>query len=172
MNTGASCKTGVRLNQQSQVITDDFVESLTEISSFFMPQDFTVVPVEYVNDVRKSVTLESNVLLAEIASQQILECGANLSVRLTGTILEGFAKPLAFSFFLSHTYRDAKIFKGRNHLQTFTLSEFLRLEYPPIQLLLTDTLFSLNFIRFGMDDATPSTIFNGGGCLLFAEPES
>ena len=166
MNTGASCNTGVRVHQHSQVITDDFVESLTEISSFFMPQEFTVIPVEYVNDFRKSVSLESNVMLAEIATQQIMEYGANLSVRLTGTILEGFSKPLAFTFLLSHTLRDAKIFKGRNHLQTFALSEFLRLEYPPLQLVLTDTLFSLHF---SSDKTEQKPIVNGGGCLLFDE---
>lgn len=172
MDTEATCETGVIVNQQSQVITDDLVESLTEISTFFIPQEFIVAPVEYVNDVRKSVALESNVLLAEIATQQILECGANLSVRLTGTILEGFATPLAFSFFLSHSYKDAKIFKGRNQLQTFMLSEFLRLEYPPIQLILTDSLFSLHFLNFSLDEMKPDSIVNGGGCLLFAETES
>lgn len=169
MNTESICETGIYANQQSQVITDDFVESLVEIGSFFMPEGVVAVPVEYVNDARKAVPLKSNVLLAEITTQQILECGNNYLIKLSGIIQEGFAQPLAFSFLLSHTFPEAKIFKGRNNLQTFALSEFLRLEYPPIQLILTDTLFSLNFIDFKYDEAEPQPIVNGSGCLLFGE---
>ncbi len=33
-------------------------------------------------------------LLAEIATQQILECGNRLTIRLAGSIIEGFSKPL------------------------------------------------------------------------------
>ncbi len=172
LNTESTWEPGAYASQQSQVITDDFVESLLEIGSFFQPQGVVASPVEYVNDIRKAVPLETNVLLAEIGTQQILECGENLSIKLSGTILEGFAKPLEFSFFLSHTYGDAKVFRGRNNLQTFELSEYLRLEYPPIQLILTDTLFSLNFIDFKNDDIAPQSIFNGGGCLVFGETES
>lgn len=172
MNTESTRENGVFANQQSQVITDDFVESLLEISSFFMPQGVVAAPVEYVNDIRKAAPLETNVLLAEIATQQILECGNNLSIKLAGTIIEGFAKPLVFGFFISHTYPEAKVFRGRNNLQTFELSEFLRLEYPPIQLILTDTLFSLTFIDFKHDDIAPQSIFNGSGCLVFGETES
>lgn len=172
MDTESTWETGITANQQSQVITDDFVESLTEIGSFFMPKGVVAAPVEYVNDLRKAVLLESSTLLAEISSQQIFECGNKLSIRLVGTIVEGFAKPLEFSFFLSHTYPAAKVFKGRNYLQTFELSEFLRLEYPPIQLVLTDTLFSLHFLDFEKNEVEPQTLFNGGGCLLFGEIES
>ena len=172
MNTESTCEAETALGQQSQVITDDLVESLLEISSFFMPQGVVVAPVEYVNDVRKSVQLDSHILLAEIASQQILESGSNLSIKLSGTILEGFKKPMPFSFFISHTYKDAKIFRGRNNLQTFELSEYLRLEYPPILLTLTDTLFSLNFIDFKHDEVAPQSIYNGSGCLIFGESES
>ena len=172
MNTKSTSETDAYAPQQSQVITDDFVESLLEIGSFFMPQGVVVAPVEYVNDVRKAAALESNVLLAEIASQQILECGNRLSIKLSGTILEGFSNPLEFSFFISHTYKEAKVFRGCNNLQTFELSEYLRLEYPPIQLILTDTLFSLNFIDFKHDELAPQSIFNGGGCLIFGEQES
>ena len=172
LKTESTSEAGLYTNQQSQVITDDFVESLLEIGTFFMPQGVVVAPVEYVNDVRKAAALESNVLLAEIASQQILECGNRLSIKLSGSILEGFPHPLEFSFFISHTYQEAKIFKGCNNLQSFELSEYLRLEYPPIQLILTDTLFSLNFIDFMHDELAPQSIFNGGGCLLFGEQES
>ena len=172
MNTESSCGLGGFVSQQSQVITDDFVESLLEIGSFFMPQGVVVSAVEYVNDVRKATPLTTNVLLAEIASQEILECGDSFSIKLSGTIIEGFVKPLEFSFFLSHKYEDAKIFRGRNHLQIFELKEYLRLEYPPTQLILTDTLFSLNFIDFKNDDIAPQSIFNGAGCLVFGETES
>lgn len=172
LNTQSTCENGVFAQQQSQVITDDFVESLLEISSFFMPQGIVTAPVEYVNDVRKAAPLDTNVLLVEIASQQILECGNNLSIKLAGTIREGFAKPLEFGFFISHTYAEAKIFQGCNNLQTFELSEFLRLEYPPIQLILTDTLFSLTFVDFKHDDIAPQSIFNGSGCLVFGETEN
>jgi len=172
LNTESTYEAEVYANQQSQIITDDFVESLLEIGSFFMPQGVVAAPVEYINDVRKAVPLETNILLTEIASQQILECGESLSIKLSGTIIEGFAKPLEFSFFISHTYKDAKVFRGRNNLQTFELAEYLRLEYPPIQLILTDTLFSLNFIDFKNDDIAPQSIFNGGGCLVFGETES
>jgi hypothetical protein len=172
LNTESTCENGVCVNQQSQVITDDFVESLLEISSFFMPQGVVAAPTEYVNDARRAAPLDTNVLLAEIATQQILEYGNNLSIKLVGTIIEGFAKPLEFGFFISHTYLEAKVFRGQNTLQTFELSEFLRLEYPPIQLVLTDTLFSLTFIDFKHDDIAPQSIFNGSGCLVFGEKES
>ncbi len=172
MKAGAVCNDGVCISQHSQIITDDLVESLMEMSSFFMPQGVMVAPVEYVNDMRKALSLKKNVLLAEIASQQILECGRNLSVKLSGSLLEGFARPLDFTFYFSHTYKEAEIFQGRNNLQTFELSEYLRLEYPPIQLFLTDTLFSLNFINFRYDEAAPESIVNGSGCLLFSEPVS
>lgn len=172
MNTKSICENGVFANQQSQVITDDLVESLLEISSFFMPQGVVTAPVEYVNDVRKAAPLETNIVLAEITTQQILECGNKLSIKLAGTIVEGFAKPLEFSFLIAHTYTEAKVFRGRNNLQIFELSEFLRLEYPPIQLILTDTLFSLTFIDFKHDDIAPKSIFNGSGYLVFGETES
>lgn len=172
MNTESTCEGGILLHRQSQVITDDFVESLVEIGSFFMPGGLVAAPVESVNDIRKAVPLESNVLLAEIATQQILECGQNMTIRLAGSIIEGFAKPLDFNFFLSHTFQDARVFKGRNNFQTFELSEFLRLEYPPIQLILTDTLFSLYFLDFRENESEPKSMFNGGGCLLFGESES
>lgn len=172
MNTESTCESGIFPHRQSQVITDDFVESLLEIGSFFMPNGLVAAPFEYANDIRKAVPLESNVLLAEIATQQILECGKNLTVRLAGSIIEGFAKPLDFNFVFSHTFPDAKIFKGRNNLQTFELSEFLRLEYPPIQLILTNTLFSLYFVDFRADENEPKQIMNGSGCLLFGEKYS
>lgn len=172
LNTESTSELGIYANQQPQVITDDFVESLLEIGSFFMPQGVVATPVEYVNDVRKAMPLETHVILAEIASQQILECNNNLSITISGTILEGFVKPIKFSFFLSHTYQEARVFRGRNNLQTFELSEYLRLEYPPIELVLTDTLFSLSFIDFKYDEIAPQSIFNGGGCLLFGEIES
>lgn len=172
MTTESTCEGGVFPNRQSQVITDDFIESLLDIGSFFMPSGLVAAPVEAVNDIRKAVSLESNVLLAEIATQQILECGNKLTIRLAGSIIEGFAKPLDFNFFISHTFPDAKIFKGRNNLQTFELSEFLRLEYPPIQLILTDTLFSLYFLDFRGDENEPKSTFNGSGCLFFGEVDS
>lgn len=153
---------------QSQLITDDLVESLTEISSFFMPKGLVVAPVEYVDDNRRSISLQGNVLLAEIASQQIFECQDRLSIRLSGFIIEGFERPREFSFYLSHSYMDAKVFRGRDTLQTFELSEFLRLEYPPIPLVLTDTLFSLHFLDFSSSE-DPRAVFNGGGCLLLGE---
>ena len=79
---------------------------------------------------------------------------------------------LTIFLFSSVSYAEAKVFPGRNNLQTFELSEYLRLEYPPIQLVLTDTLFSLTFIDFKHDDIAPQSIFNGSGCLVFGERES
>jgi hypothetical protein len=153
---------------QSQLITDDLVESLTEIGSFFMPKGMVVAPIDYVNDNRRSLALQGSELLVEISSQQIFECQDRLSIRLSGAIIEGFERPREFSFFLSHSYVDAKVFRGRDTLQTFELSEFLRLKYPPIPLVLTDTLFSLHFLDFSNGDE-PNAIFNGGGCLLLGE---
>jgi hypothetical protein len=153
---------------QSQSINDDLVESLTEISSFFMPQGVVAVPVEYVDDFRKSLVLESNIVLAEIMTQQIFECNDKLSIRLSGIVIEGFSNPRKFSFLLSHNNLRAKIFQGRDHMQTFRLSEFLRLEYPEIPLLLSDTIFGLNFLDFSTDDE-PVSSFNGSGCLLIGE---
>jgi len=171
LNIESTCGPGTFACQQPQVVTDDFVESLLEIGTFFMPQGVVVSAVEYVNDVRKAVPLETNVLLTEIASQQIIECGNKVSITLSGRIIEGFAKPLKFVFFLSHKYADAKIFRGRNNIQIFELKEYLRLEYPTTKLILTDTLFSLNFIDFKNDDIAPQSVFNGGGCLVFGETE-
>ena len=159
---------GVITGRQSQLITDDLVESLTEISSFFMPQGVVAAPVDYVNDSRKSFPLNSNILLVEICTQQIFECANRLSIRLSGVIIEGFARPREFSFFLSHSNPRAKVFVGRDNLQTFELSEFLRLEYPEIPLVLTDSIFSLHFLDFSTS-GEPVTVFNGGGCLLFGE---
>lgn len=153
---------------QSQMINDDLVESLTEICSFLMPQGVVAVPVEYVDDYRKSLVLESNIILAEIMTQQIFECNERLSIRLSGLIIEGFANPRKFSFLLSHSNLRAKIFLGRDHMQTFGLSEFLRLEYPEIPLVLSDTIFGLNFLDFSTDDE-PVSSFNGSGCLLIGE---
>lgn len=84
---------------QPQLITDDFVESLTEIGSFFMPPGIIVTPVAYVNDWPAVMALQSNILLAEIYSQQILECEDRLSISLRGVIVEGFKKPRDFMFF-------------------------------------------------------------------------
>ena len=134
MNTKSICENGVFANQQSQVITDDLVESLLEISSFFMPQGVVTAPVEYVNDVRKAAPLETNIVLAEIATQQILECGNKLSIKLAGTILEGFAKPLEFGFFISHTYTEAKVFRGRNIYRHFSSASFCALNTRPSNL--------------------------------------
>ncbi len=153
---------------QAQLITDDLVEGLTEIGSFFMPGGVVPTPVDYVDDSRNSQPLQGNVLLVEVASQQILECEERLSIRLSGAIIEGFTKPREFSFFLSHSYAGAKIFRGRDNLQTFELSEFLRLEYPEIPLVLTDTLFSLQFLDFS-GGVEPTASFNGGGCLILGE---
>lgn len=153
---------------QSQLISDDFVEALTEIASFFMPDGMVALPVDYVDDIRTSRPLQENVLLAEIATQQIIECENRLSIRLNGIIIEGFKKPREFSFFLSHGYRLAEVFTGRDNLQTFELSEFLRLEYPRIPLVLSDIVFGLKFFDFRADDDPPA-IFNGGGCLLIGE---
>jgi hypothetical protein len=153
---------------QSQLINDDFVDSLAEISSFFMPQGVVAVPVEYVNDYRKSLVLESNIVLAEIMDQQIFECNDRLSIRLSGKIIEGFTKPRKFSFLLSHSNLRAKVFTERDHIQTFRLSEFLRLEYSDIPLIVTDTIFGLNFLDFNKDDE-PASLTNGSGCLLFGE---
>ena len=168
MNIGSTFDSGVTAGMQSQLITDDLVESLTEIGSFFMPQGVVAAPVEYVDDSRNSLALQGNVLLVEICTQQIFECENRLSIRLSGLIIEGFATPREFSFFLSHSYLQAKVFPGRDNLQTFELSEFLRLEYPEIPLVLTDTLFSLHFLNFSTSDE-PTTLFNGGGCLLLGE---
>ncbi len=153
---------------QAQLINDDFVESLTEICSFLMPQGVVAVPVEYVDDYRKSLVLESNIVLAEIMTQQIFECNDKLSIRLSGVFVEGFTHPRTFSFLLSHSNLRAKIFPGRDHMQTFGLSEFLRLEYPEIPLILSDTIFDLNFLDFSRDDE-PVSSFNGSGCLLIGE---
>jgi len=168
LNIGSIFDSAVRTGVQSQLISDDFVEALTEIGSFFMPSGVVATPVEYVDDSRSSLPLHGNVLLAEISTQQILECGDRLSIRLSGMIIEGFRKPREFSFFLSHSYQQARVFSGRDTLQTFELSEFLRLEYPEIPLVLTDTLFSLNFLDFNQD-SEPSVFYNGGGCLLLGE---
>ena len=165
MNIGSTYDPGITMGQQSQLITDDLVESLTEISSFFMPKGVVAAPVDYVDDYRKSLALDSNVVLVEIVTQQIFECKSRLSIRLSGMIIEGFANPREFSFFLSHSYPRAKIFPGRDHLQTFELSEFLRLEYPEIPLVLTDSIFSLHFLDLSVADE-PSSLFNGGGCLI------
>ncbi len=156
---------------QSQLITDDLVESLTEIGSFFMPQGVVAAPVEYVDDSRRSLALQGNVLLAEICTQQVFECQDRLSVHLSGFIIEGFSRPREFNFFLSHSHLQAKVFRGRDTLQTFHLSEFLRLEYPDIPLVLTDTLFSLHFLDLS-DGGEPVVTFNGGGCLSLGEESS
>jgi len=112
-----SCRESDILNDysgyQSQAITDNFVESLTEIGSFFLPQGVAVAPVGYANDVRKTVPLESNILFTEIAIQQIIECGNKHPIRLDREIAEGFCKPPECSFSLPHTCLEAKIFKGR-----------------------------------------------------------
>ena len=133
-----------------------------------MPQGIVATPVDYVNDCKKCAKLQGNVLLAEISSQQILECDNLLSIRLSGQILEGFARPREFSFFISHSNLRARVFSGRDNLQIFELSEFLRLEYPEIPLVLTNSLFSLNFLDFTGDDE-PKTLINGGGCFLLGE---
>ena len=130
-----------------------------------MPRGVVAVPVNYVDDSRTSLALHGNVLLAEIATQQIFGCENRLSMRLSGMILEGFKNPLEFTFFISHSYPRAKVFAGRDNLQTFELSEFLRLEYPDIPLVLTSTVFSLNFLDFSIND-DPEALINGGGCLL------
>ncbi len=168
MNLESPFDSAVRKDMQSQQISDDFIEALTEIASFYMPDGMVVLPVDYVDDVRTSKPLQGNILLAEIATQQIFECENRLSIRLNGVIVEGYKKPRKFSFFLSHSYRSAKVFTGRNNLQIFELSEFLRLEYPQIPLVLTDISFGLNFFDFsGSND--PPAFFNGGGCLLIGE---
>lgn len=136
-----------------------------------MPQGMVASPVDYVNDNRKSAPLNSNILLAEISTQQIFECGDRLSIRLSGSIIEGFARPRDFSFFLSHSNLKAKVFHGRDNLQTFELSEFLRLEYPEIPLVLTDAIFSLHFLDFSKGEE-PAILYNGGGCLLLGEEAS
>lgn len=168
MNIELTYEPGATMEVQAQLITDDLVEGLTEIGSFFMPGGVVPSPVDYVDDRRNSLSLQSNVLLVEIASQQIFECEERLFIRLSGVIIEGFARPREFSFFLSHTYARAKVFPGRNNLQTFELSEFLRLEYPEIPLVLTDTLFSLHFLDFSTGE-DPRAMFNGGGCLILGE---
>ena len=88
MNIGSIFDSAVRTGVQSQLISDDFVEALTEIGSFFMPSGVVATPVEYVDDSRSSLPLHGNVLLAEISTQQILECGDRLSIRLSGMIIE------------------------------------------------------------------------------------
>lgn len=168
MDLGSTCNCGITPGRQSQVITDDLAESLLEIGSFFMPQGIVATAVDYVNDCNKCAKLQSNILLAEICTQQIIECDNLLSIRLSGRILEGFATPRYFSFFISHSYQHARVFSGRNTLQTFELSEFLRLEYPDISLVLTNTLFSLHFLDFTSGDK-PKTVINGSGCLLLGE---
>lgn len=168
MDIGSTFDPGVAMGRQSQLISDDLVEGLTEICSFFMPQGVVAVPVDLVDDSRNRLALQGNVLLVEISTQQIFECQDRLSIRLSGMIIEGFAKPREFSFFLSHSNPQAKVFPGRDNLQTFELSEFLRLEYPEIPLVLTDTLFSLHFLNFNTSDE-PAVLFNGGGCLLLGK---
>ena len=168
MNIESPFESGIATGRQSQLMTDDFVESLTEITSFFMPQGVIAAPVEYVDDFRKTLILDTSVVLAEIVSQQIIECEDRLSIRLNGVIIEGFANPREFSFFLSHTNLRAKIFPGRDYSQIVELSEFLRLEYPDISLFLTDTIFSLHFLDFSSDDE-PASLFNGGGCLILGK---
>jgi len=165
LQTGPISQCGTVAGNQSQVITDDFVESLTEIATFFMPQNIAVNPVEQADEYRKAIPLKSNVLLAEICSQQILQCDSRLSVRLSGWILEGFAQPREFTYLLFHNLPSAKIFPGRDNFQTFGLSEFLRLEYPEISLELTESLFDLHFVDYSSGSESPS-VLNGGGCLL------
>lgn len=168
MKGGSIADSEVMDERQPQIVTDDLVESLVEVGSFFMPPGILVEPVDYVNDWRKAIPLDSNVITAEIRSQQILECENRLAVKLSGRIVEGMADPQEFSFFLSHTYPPAKVFADRDALQTFRLSEFLRLEYPEIPLVLTDTLFSLYFADYTAEEG-PSALFNGGGCLIFED---
>ncbi len=156
------------MGRQPQLIADDLVQSLVDIGSFFMPSGLVVTPMDYVNDWRKAVAMQSNIILAEIASQQILECEDRFSITFTGLIVQGFKKPREFKFFISHSYPGAKVFPGRDTLQTFGLSEFLRLEYPEIPLVITDTLFSLHFTDYTTNDE-PRSFLNGGGCLLFGE---
>lgn len=168
MKTGSIFDPGAVAGRQSQLITDDFVESLVEIGSFFMPPAIIATPVDYVNDWRKATPLQTNILLAEICSQQILECEERLSLTLSGLIVEGFKKPREFTFFLTHSYPQAKVFPDRNNLQTFELSEFLRLEYPEISLVLTDTQFSLHFADYTTSKG-PKSFLNGDGYLLFGE---
>lgn len=154
--------------RQAQLISDDLVQGLTEIASFFMPRGMVVSPVEYADDSQHVLKVQGNVLLIEVSSQQIVECGNRLSIRLNGLIREGFARPREFNFFLSHSYQKAKVFGRRDHLQTFELSEFLRLEYPNIPLTLSDSLFGLHFLDFS-DSDSPTALLNGEGCLLLGE---
>jgi hypothetical protein len=171
LNFGSTFDPRVTAGRQAQLITDDLVEALTEIGSFFMPHGVVAIPVEYVGDNRNSLLLKDNILAVEISTQQIFECENRLSIRLSGLIIEGFAKPRKFSFYLSHSFTPAKVFPGRDNLQTFGLAEFLRLEYPKIPLVLTDTLFGLHFLDFSTSDE-PTVSFNGGGCLLLGEVSS
>ncbi|MEN8198930.1 MAG: hypothetical protein ABFR63_02540 [Thermodesulfobacteriota bacterium] len=166
--TGPRSHFGATSGHPSQVITDDFVESLTELSSFFMPENIVVNPVEYGNEGRQELPLLSNVLLAEICTQQILQCDNRLFVRFNGWIIEGFAKPREFGFMLFHTFSSAKVFPGGDNFQTIELSEFLRLEYPEIRLELTESLFTLNFQEFSTS-AEAQPFSNGGGCLLLGD---
>lgn len=168
MNKGSLSNPGAAAGRQPQLITDDFVEALTEIGSFFMPPGIIVTPLAYVNDLSQVMTLQTNILLAEIYSQQILECEDRLSISLRGLIVEGFKKPRDFIFFISHSYLRAKVFPDRNTLQTFALSEFLRLEYPEISLVITNTLFNLHFTDHSKANR-PNSFFNGDGYLLFGE---
>jgi len=169
VKTGSMFDPGAAVGGQSQLITDDFVESLMELGSFFMPPTIIATPVDYINDWRKARALQTNIFLAEICSQQILECENRLSVTFSGVILEGFKQPREFTFFFSHNYSRAKIFPDRNTLQTFQLSEFLRFEYPEISLVITDTLFSLQFADFTSSKKGPKSFLNGNGYLLFGD---
>lgn len=164
MNIGKSFNSGLVKKNNPQFISDDLVEALTEIGSFFMPLGLVVVATEYVEDRRTSVPLQGNVLLVEICRQQIFEYKNRLSIKLGGMIVEGFSKPRHFSFQLSHSYPEAKVFPGRDNIQTFELSEFLRLEYPEIPLVATDATFSLDFLDFNETD-DPKVCINGRGSL-------
>lgn len=168
LNKGSLFNPGAAAGIQTQLITDDFVESLMEIGSFFMPPGIMVTPAAYVNDWPKVMMLQTNILLAEIYSQQILECEDRLSISLRGAIVEGFTKPRGFIFHISHSYLGAKVFPGRNTLQTFRLSEFLRLEYPEISLVITNSLFNLHVTDQTLSKKTASP-FNGDGYLIFAD---
>ncbi len=164
MNIGTNFDSGMAISKKSQLISDDLIEALTEIGSFFMPQGLVVLPTEYVDDNCTSAPLQGNVLLVEICRQQILEYNNRLSIRLSGIIIEGFSKPREFTFSLSHSHLKAKVFAGRDTIQTFELSEFLRLEYPEIPLVLTDTTFSLDFLDFN-GNAEPAGSVDGKGSL-------
>ncbi len=164
MNIGKSFDAGLAKKKKPQFISDDLVEALTETGSFFMPQGLVVVATEYVEDKRTSIPLQGNVVLVEISRQKIFEYKNRLSIKLSGKIIEGFSKPREFTFHLSHSYPEAKVFPGRDNIQTFELSEFLRLEYPEIPLVATDATFCLDFLDFNEND-DPEVCINGRGSL-------